>query len=44
MLKTLEDLVTLARERKNNVVEGSYTNKLLKDKSLAKKKGFRRNK
>ena len=38
MLKTLEDLVTLARERKSNVVEGSYTNKLLKDKSLAKEK------
>ena len=28
----------LARERKNNPVEGSYTNKLLKDKSLAKAK------
>ena len=28
----------LARERKNNPVEGSYTNKLLEDKSLAKKK------
>ena len=38
MLKTLEDLVTLARERKSNPVEGSYTNKLLEDKSLAKKK------
>ena len=38
MLKILEDLVTLARERKNNPVEGSYTNKLLKDKSLAKEK------
>ena len=38
MLKILEDLVTLARERKSNPVEGSYTNKLLKDKSLAKEK------
>ena len=28
----------LARERKNNPVEGSYTNKLLKDKKLAKEK------
>ena len=36
MLKILEDLVTLARERKSNPVEGSYTNKLLVDKSLAK--------
>ena len=38
MLKILEDLVTLARERKSNPVEGSYTNKLLEDKSLAKEK------
>ena len=38
MLKTLEDLVTLARERKNNPVQGSYTNKLLEDKSLGKEK------
>ena len=38
MLKILEDLVTLARERKTNPVEGSYTNKLLEDKSLAKEK------
>ena len=38
MLKILEDLVTLARERKNNPVEGSYTNKLLEDKSLAREK------
>ena len=38
MLKILEDLVNLARERKNNPVEGSYTNKLLEDKSLAKEK------
>ena len=38
MLKILEDLVTLARERKSNPVEGSYTNKLLEHKSLAKDK------
>ena len=38
MLKTLEDLVTLARERKKNPVDGSYTNKLLEDKTLAKQK------
>ncbi len=38
MLKILEDLVILARERKSNPVEGSYTNKLLEDKSLAKEK------
>ena len=36
MLKILEDLVNLARERKINPIEGSYTNKLLEDKSLAK--------
>ena len=38
MLKTLEELVLLARERKNNPVKGSYTNKLLEDKNLAKAK------
>ena len=38
MLKILEELILLVRERKNNPVEGSYTNKLLEDKSLAKKK------
>ena len=38
MLNTLESLFKLARERKNNPVEGSYTNKLLKDKSLSKEK------
>ena len=40
MLKILEELILLARERKNNPVEGSYTNKLLEDKSLAKEKVF----
>ena len=38
MLKILEDLIILARERKKNPVEGSYTNKLLEDKTLAKEK------
>ena len=38
MLKILEDLIILARKRKSNPVEGSYTNKLLEDKSLAKEK------
>ena len=38
MLKTLEDLILLARERKKNPLEGSYTNKLLEDKSLVKDK------
>ena len=38
MLKILEELVLLARERKQNPVEGSYTNKLLEDKNLAKEK------
>ncbi len=38
MLKILEDLFTLARERKKNPAEGSYTNKLLEDKTLAKEK------
>ena len=38
MLTTLESLFNLARERKKNPVEGSYTNKLLSDKSLSKEK------
>ena len=38
MLNTLESLFKLARERKNNPVEGSYTNKLLADKSFSKEK------
>ena len=38
MLNTLEVLFNLARERKNKPVEGSYTNKLLTDKSLSKAK------
>ena len=38
MLKTLENLFKLARERKKNPVSGSYTNKLLINKSLSKEK------
>ena len=38
MLKTLESLFNLARERKQAPVESSYTNKLLSDKSLSKEK------
>ena len=38
MFKTLENLIKLARERKKIPVEGSYTNKLLIDKSLSKAK------
>ena len=38
MLNTLESLFKLARERKNNPVDGSYTNKLLSNKSLSKAK------
>ncbi len=38
MLNTLENLIKLARERKSSPVEGSYTNKLLVDKSLSKEK------
>ena len=38
MLDTLESLFKLARDRKNNPVESSYTNKLLSDKSFSKEK------
>ena len=38
MFKTLENLIKLARERKITPVDGSYTNKLLTDKSLSKAK------
>ena len=38
MLNTLENLIKLVRERKKNPIEGSYTNKLLLDKSLSKAK------
>ena len=38
MLNVLEDLINLARARKKNPIEDSYTNKLLKDKNLSKEK------
>ncbi len=38
MLDTLESLFKLARDRKNNPVHDSYTNKLLSDKSFSKEK------
>ena len=38
MLNTLENLIKLARDRESSPVEGSYTNKLLTDKSLSKAK------
>jgi len=38
MLKTLEDLILLVRERKKNTSEQSYTKKLLNDKLLSTEK------
>ena len=38
MLKTLEDLILLVRERKKSSAEQSYTKKLLNDKLLSTKK------
>ena len=38
MLNTLENLIKLARQRKSSPIKGSYTNKLLADKSLSKAK------
>ena len=38
MLSALENLFKLARERKKAPLDGSYTNKLLNDKSLSKEK------
>ena len=38
MLNTLENLIKLARDRKSSPIEGSYTNRLLTDKSLSKAK------
>ena len=38
MLKSLENLFILARDRKKKPVNGSYTNKLLSEKSLSKAK------
>jgi len=38
MLKTLEELILLVREKKKNLPEKSYTTKLLKDKILSTEK------
>ncbi len=38
MLTALESLFKLARDRKNNPIDGSYTNELLSNKSLSKEK------
>ena len=38
MLKTLEELITIIRQRKGSKIEESYTKKLLKDKNLSIKK------
>ena len=38
MLKVLEDLILLARQRKKNPVKNSYTNKLLENNNLAREK------
>ena len=38
IMNIFDDLVKLARKRKKTPVEGSYTNKLLEDKSLSKAK------
>jgi phosphoribosyl-ATP pyrophosphohydrolase len=38
MLNTFENLIKLVRERKSSPIDGSYTNKLLNDKSLSKAK------
>ena len=37
-MNIFEDLIKLARERKDKPIEGSYTNKLLSDKILSKEK------
>ena len=37
-MNIFDDLINLARERKNNPKEGSYTNELLSNKSLSKAK------
>jgi len=38
MLKTLEDLINIIRDRKNSSPNKSYTKKLLEDKSLSTEK------
>ena len=37
-MNVLDDLIKLVRERKEKPIEGSYTNRLLNDKSLSKAK------
>ena len=37
-MNIFDDLIKLARERKSKPVKGSYTNKLLNDKTLSKAK------
>ena len=37
-MNVLNDLIKLVRERKEKPIEGSYTNRLLNDKSLSKSK------
>ena len=37
-MNIFDDLIKLARERKSKPIEGSYTNKLLSDKSLSQAK------
>ena len=37
-MNVLDDLIKLVRERKEKPIEGSYTNRLLNDKSLSKSK------
>ena len=38
MLKSLEEIINIIRNRKNDPKEGSYTNKLLSEKNLSKAK------
>tara|TARA_B100000900_G_scaffold338070_1_gene300113 strand:+ start:609 stop:884 length:276 start_codon:yes stop_codon:yes gene_type:complete len=38
IMNIFDDLINLARDRKNKPKEGSYTNKLLSNKSLCKEK------
>ncbi len=38
MLKTLEDLINIIRDRKNSSLDKSYTKKLLEDKLLSTEK------
>ena len=37
-MNVLDDLIKLVRERKEKPIEGSYTNRLLNDRSLSKAK------